>query len=70
MRTWAGLIPTMMLAGCFGAGEAPVSSPPLCEGTAALRTDHAAALARDGGPLSRSTGRALIATLDAGCGDG
>lgn len=59
----------MILTGCFGAGTPPAESPPLCEGTADLRTRHAAALAEDGGPASRSTGRALIATMDAGCAD-
>lgn len=57
----------MILTGCSAA--LPVESPPLCEGTADLRTQHAAALAEDGGPASRSTGRALIATMDAGCAD-
>lgn len=59
----------MILTGCLGAGTPPVESPPLCRETADLRTRHAAALVEDGGPLSRSTGRGLIATLDAGCAD-
>lgn len=69
MRMGLWVILTMILAGCFGAGEEPVESRPLCDGTADLRTDHAAALAVDGGPLSRATGRDLIATIDAGCDD-
>lgn len=69
MRTLVLVSLTMMLSGCFGVGEPPVETRPLCDGTADLRTEHAAALAEDGGPQSRSTGRALIATMDAGCGD-
>lgn len=46
-----------------GSGEA------ICEATARLRTDHAAALAEDGGNLSVETGYTLISALDAGCGD-
>lgn len=69
MRMLVALTLPMIVSGCFGAGTAPVESPPLCAGTADLRTRHAAALAEDGGPDSLSTGRALIATLDAGCAD-
>lgn len=69
MRMLVRLTPALIVTGCFGAGQVPVESRPLCEGTADLRTEHAAALAEDGGPASMSTGRALIATLDAGCED-
>lgn len=69
MRILGALSLPMILSGCFGAGIQAVESPPLCAGTADLRTRHAAALAEDGGAASLSTGRALIATLDAGCGD-
>lgn len=68
MRILAMAILMMMLAGCWSGAREPVESRPLCDGTEQLRTDHAAALAADGGPRSRSTGRALIATVDAGCG--
>lgn len=64
MRMCLGVILTMMLTGCFGG---PVSEA-VCDGTAASRTAHAAALVVDGGPQSRATGRTLIAQVDSGCG--
>ena len=39
----------------------------LCERTEAARTEHARALAEDGGNKSVLTGRNLIILLDAGC---
>lgn len=63
MGTLILLISTV--SGCASA----VSDSALCGGTERARTAHAAALAKDGGPLSLATGRALIATLDAGCGE-
>lgn len=69
MRTLALVILTTMLAGCFGEGKRPAKAPPICSGTEQDRTAHAAALARDGGAESQRTGRALIAKIDAGCGD-
>lgn len=69
MRILAAGLAMMMLGGCFGAGRAPVDPPVICAATAADRTAHAAALAVDGGPASRRTGRVLIAKLDAGCAD-
>lgn len=68
MRRLALAISTMIVSGCFGAGSVPVDEPVLCAETADETTAHAAALAEDGGPRSVSTGRALIAELDAGCG--
>lgn len=57
---------TQLLNGCareqIGNGEA------LCAGTEAARSEHAAALADDGGPLSLVTGANLIQLVDAGCG--
>lgn len=44
------------------------SGEALCDGTAAARTDHAAALAEDGGDRSVVTGARLIRLIDAGCG--
>ena len=58
----------MTVSGCFGAGSDPVDEPTICAETAEETTAHAAALAEDGGPRSVSTGRELIAELDAGCG--
>ena len=50
------------------SGCATVSSPnAICDGTVGLRDAHAEALLRDGG-VSVQTGAALIAALDAGCG--
>ena len=50
-------------------GCAPVSSPnAICDGTVSLRDTHAEALLADGGDVSVQTGAALIAALDAGCG--
>lgn len=44
------------------------SQPAICDGTAAARTAHAAALAQDGGDASVVTGARLIRLIDAGCG--
>jgi hypothetical protein len=51
-------------AGCVSA----VSTDAICAGTEAARTEHAAALAHDGGDLSVITGAHLIRLVDAGCG--
>lgn len=64
MRMCLAAILTMTLTGCFGGA----GSEALCRGSAADRSAHAAALVVDGGPQSRSTGRTLIARIDAGCG--
>jgi hypothetical protein len=55
------------VSGC--ARGVATSSEALCDGTAALRAGHAAALVEDGGPQSLATGARLIRVLDAGCGD-
>jgi hypothetical protein len=44
-----------------------VSGNAICDGTEQARTEHAAALADDGGPLSLVTGARLIRLIDAGC---
>ena len=54
----------MFVSGC--ASE--VSQAAICDGSAATRTAHAAALAQDGGDLSVTTGATLIKMLDAACG--
>mgnify|MGYP001198557575 CR=1 FL=1 len=59
----------LIVSGCVSGSAPLVESRPLCEETADLRSNHAGALAEDGGPRSVSTGRALIATIDAGCAD-
>jgi len=53
----------LLLAGCVNVG----SSEAICDGTAQARTEHAAALAVDGGPRSLVTGARLIKMIDAGC---
>jgi hypothetical protein len=67
MRILAGVTLTLMLSGCASGLE---SNAPICAGTVALRASHAAALAVDGNPAAMSTGRALIATIDAACKGG
>jgi uncharacterized protein YceK len=57
------IIPTMLLSGCVSVNSADA----ICDGTRQARADHAAALVRDGGPLSLVTGQALISKIDAGC---
>lgn len=64
MRIPALVILMMTVTGC---ATAPVDSV-ICDRTEKPATDHAEALAEDGGAKSVSTGRVLIATLDAGCG--
>ena len=54
---------TLLVSGC---ATAPSTSA-ICDGTVQSRTDHAAALAADGGPLSLVTGAFLIQQIDAGC---
>ena len=44
-----------------------VNQAAICDGSARLRTDHAAALVQDGGDRSVLTGAALIRAIDAGC---
>lgn len=58
------MIPLFFVTGCVSVG----SSEAICDGTASARTEHAAALAVDGGDMSVVTGARLIRLLDAGCG--
>ena len=57
------LMPLLLLSGC---ATAP-STNAICDGTIQSRTNHAASLAADGGPLSLVTGALLIQQIDAGC---
>jgi hypothetical protein len=57
-------IPLFFGTGCVSA----VSERAICDGTDATRTQHAAALADDGGPKSVVTGARLIRQIDAACG--
>jgi uncharacterized protein YceK len=53
---------------CFVSGcSSVVSSNAICDGTAAARTKHAAALAEDGGDASVVTGATLVMMIDAAC---
>jgi hypothetical protein len=53
---------------CFVSGCASaVNNNALCDGTAAARTKHAAALAEDGGDASVVTGATLVMMIDAAC---
>ena len=62
---WMILTLLMPVAGCMNVA----SQSAICNGTAAARTAHAAALAQGGDDASVGTGAALIRLLDAGCGD-
>ena len=66
MKCAACLTLTLPLIGCVSAGSADA----ICAGTEAARTEHAKALADDGGPQSLVTGARLIQLVDAGCNDG
>jgi hypothetical protein len=63
MKSLVGMILLCCVSGCANA----VSSNAICDGTKVARTEHAAALADDGGPSSLVTGAQLIRLLDAGC---
>lgn len=66
-RGWTPRLMVMTLP-FFVIGCANVANgPAICDGTTDARTDHAAALAQDGGDLSVVTGARLIRLLDAGC---
>jgi hypothetical protein len=66
-KDWTKLVACLMLtlpvSGCVSAA----STDAICAGTKAARTEHAAALVDDGGPLSLVSGAYLIQLLDAGC---
>ena len=51
------------------AGSCMNAESAICDGSAAARTAHAAALAEGGDDASVVTGAQLIAIIDAGCGD-
>ncbi|MTH95697.1 hypothetical protein [Roseibium sp. RKSG952] len=61
---WA-MIALLFASGCASVA---VNESALCAGLEQPATDHAAALAEDGGPRSVMTGARLIRMLDAGCG--
>ena len=51
------------VSGCVNV----VNQQAVCDGTSAARTEHANALALDGGDKSVVTGAKLIASIDAAC---
>lgn len=57
------MILMLPVAGCM-SGASPDA---ICDGTDATRTQHAAALAADGGAQSVVTGARLIRQIDAAC---
>lgn len=57
------MILPFFVIGCANAA----SQTAICDATAASRTSHAAALAKDGGNASVVTGAQLIRQLDAAC---
>ena len=61
---WMKLAPLIALGSCMSVNQSAI-----CDGTLRLRDAHADALIEDGGQKSIKTGAALIASLDAGCGD-
>jgi hypothetical protein len=68
MKSVACLMLTLPVTGCMtGASLIAPSGNAICDDTRKIRTDHAAALAADGGPTSILTGQTLIAKVDAGC---
>jgi len=56
-----------MALSTVSACSVPVSSQAICDGTSTIRTEHAAALAADGGDKSVVTGARLIAMIDGAC---
>jgi hypothetical protein len=63
MKWTLAMILILLGAGC----TKEVSQAAICDATAASRTDHAAALAADGGDRSVVTGALLIRQIDAAC---
>jgi hypothetical protein len=58
------MIPLFFVTGCLS-----VNGNAICDGSQRLRDAHTEALLEDGGRQSLKTGVALIASLDAACGD-
>jgi hypothetical protein len=63
MQNLLAMILLFFVSGCVSA----VSSNAICDATSAIRTEHAAALAADGGDKSVVTGARLINSIDAAC---
>lgn len=68
MRLSLALALMLPVSGCVSAANEPIGElPALCDDTYQLRTDHAAALADDGGDRSVVTGAALLSRTDGAC---
>jgi len=65
MRMYHAVIPLLIVSGCTSG---PSGESALCARAQGPIKAHASALVEDGGPKSVSTGRTLIAIIDAGCG--
>lgn len=65
MRTFLAAMLMLTVSGCVSG---PTSESALCARSQGPIKAHASALVEDGGPKSVSTGRTLIAIIDAGCG--
>lgn len=66
IRSGAWLTLMLLVTGCMNVAN----DKAICDGTKIARTDHAAALAQDGGNTSVVTGAYLIQLLDKGCREG
>ena len=63
LKTLSVMTLLFFVSGCASA----VNNSAICDGTAAARTKHAAALAEDGGNASVVTGATLVMMIDAAC---
>jgi len=69
MKRLAFLALMMLVIGSLIGCARPASDLAVCDGSAAARDAHTAALLADGGDQSVLTGARLLALLDAACGD-
>lgn len=65
-KTLALVALTTIVSGCSTA-ISPVSERAVCEGLATPIAAHVDALVLDGGPMSLSTGRVVVAAYDGAC---
>jgi hypothetical protein len=63
MKSMLAMILILPVGSCLSE----VNETAICDATTASRTDHAAALAADGGDRSVVTGALLIRQIDAAC---
>ena len=65
-KTLALVALTTIVSGCSTASN-PVSERAVCDGLDAPLAAHVDALILDGGPMSLSTGRVVVAAYDGAC---